>query len=232
MEPTIKNSIKRLTSPANKSGTIREQVVPKPVKKHGIVITKHAKYQTKTIWQRGYRMVTYRYQPLELKFKNVMINDTNQDYCGGWFMRELDNSNKGLLQRVLSGQKPMAVITARDENDLLSLIPLIDTTRFDHELKPPRFLCERDDGSKIFMSDLMVSIKGKFKDLFALETLRQDYANAGILIDIDEAGERELKDYFDEWDAQDDNDVKLWETGLILGYPVENTISISRCGVC
>ncbi len=196
-------------------------------KKHGVLITKHKKYQTKKIWQNGYRMVTYMYQPFGLKFKNKMINDNNQHHCGGWTWQELDNSHSGELNRVLIGLKPMAAIFAWKKEELDDLIKLIDLNKFDYNEK----IRYNQDGT-ILSYYIIVSCKGKMKDLFDLDLLQQDYLDNGIEININLVKEKELKDYFNDWDHQDkDSKIEPWETGLILGYPIENTISIYKCGV-
>ena len=60
------------------------------------------------------------------------------------------------------------------------------------------------------------------KDLFVLKTLKEDYRNNGINIDVDKIKNKNLSDYL-YYDIEDN---ELWETGLILGYPIENTISL------
>ena len=70
------------------------------------------------------------------------------------------------------------------------------------------------------------------KDLFDLKTLQQDYLENGIQISITNVSIKKLSDYFDDYDAQNKNSkIEYWETGLIFGYPVENTISLYKDGI-
>jgi len=63
-------------------------------------------------------------------------------------------------------------------------------------------------------------------ELFDSDSLITDYKKSGIHINPDR--NKEIAYYFENdcWDGQDDNSTELWETGLILGYPIENTISL------
>lgn len=65
--------------------------------------------------------------------------------------------------------------------------------------------------------------KGKLGKLFDLKTLKEDYKRSGIDIDCDEVGHKKLSDFLKSWDVDKNPG---WLAGLILGYPVENTISL------
>jgi len=189
-------------------------------KKHGIILKKGKKHKTKRIYNNGYLMREYRNQPLSISFKNKMINDTNQHFCGGWTMSDLDSSNQALLERVLQGNKPMAEISAWKKEDLEFCDDLVDKRKYyvysDQYLLTGAFYT-------------LVAVKGKLKDLFDLQLLYETYKENGIDIDIEEHKNKTLKDFFSDWDAQDpDSEIDYWVTGLILGYPIENTISIYR----
>jgi hypothetical protein len=64
-------------------------------------------------------------------------------------------------------------------------------------------------------------------DIGDLGALRADYADVpGLGLDLGEferVADRKLSSFFGGWDSPP---LPLWLTGLILGYPVENTISI------
>lgn len=189
-------------------------------KKHGII---RKKYQSKMIFNQGYRLVNYDYQPLSIEFKNEMVNDMNQHFCGGWSLTDVDLSNEALLERVLQGNKPMAVISAWKKEDLEFITGRVDDTKYysasgQYELTGAFYT--------------IVAVKGKLKDLFDLPLLFRTYKENDIHIDIEEHENKTLKDFFSDWDAQDaDSEIDTWVTGLILGYPIENTISIYRNGV-
>lgn len=190
------------------------------MKKHGIFLKKGKKYQTKRIYNNGYLMRKYRNQPLNMPFSNKMINDTNQHFCGGWTMSDLDSSNQALLDRVLKGNKPMAVISAWKKEDLEFCDGLVDKRKFYSYSGQYKV-------TNAFYT--IVAVKGKLKDLFDLQSLFVTYKENDIYIDIEEHKNKTLKDFFNDWDAQDDDsEIEYWVTGLILGYPIENTISIYR----
>jgi hypothetical protein len=70
----------------------------------------------------------------------------------------------------------------------------------------------------------------RVRDIGDLELLKLDYADAfpaaanEISAEVEHFADRRLKSFFGRrWDAED---CPLWLTGLILGYPVENSISL------
>jgi len=137
-------------------------------------------------------------------------------------MSDLDLSNDALLKRLLEGKKPLAIISEWKKKDLQKYHEKIDIEKYD---------LETFEYKKTGASYLAIAPKGKIKDFFDLETLRKDYRDNGIDIDITEVGERSISYYFDDWDAQNGGKIELWLTGLLLGYPIENTMSIYKGGV-
>jgi hypothetical protein len=193
------------------------------MKKHGIILDKGKKYQTKKIYNNGYLMVKYLNQPLSIQFESKMVNDINQHYAGGWSIAGLDLSNKALLNRVLQGEKPMGVISECKKQGLEVYDSLVDKRCFYSK-------AFKYKNSNAF--HLIVATKGKIKDLFDLNILYETYLENGISINVEKYKDKTLKDFFNDWDAQDeDSNIDYWLTGLILGYPIENTISIYREGV-
>lgn len=184
-------------------------------KLHG-VITKYIKYNntiTKKIMNNGYCMRTYKNCPPTLKFKSEMISDDNQNFCGGWTMSNFDSSNNALFDRCWKGLKPMGVIYTKD----YKVYNQIKSSPFNvSELFLP---------NKMGYNHFCFANEGTFNELFDLDSLYQDYSNAGIKIDLSLINGKELKDFFDKWDSPPN---ELWITGLILGYPIENTISIYK----
>lgn len=190
-------------------------------KKHGVYIEKGKKYQTKKIYNNGYLMIKYLYQPLHINFKNKMVNDENQNFCGGWSMGKENLSDEMLFTRTIKGVKPLSVIYGNKIQDLRKFI--------DFKINKSKFYRKFSGGHR---PCLLIAPKGKMKDLFDLETLKEDYSHNEIDIDITKVKNKTLLDYFWDWDAQDkDSKIKYWETGLILGYPIENTISLYNGGV-
>lgn len=73
--------------------------------------------------------------------------------------------------------------------------------------------------------EVVFGVQGKLCEIFDLEQLKKDYAYfRDIVEDIESKKDRNLSDYAYCWDI--DEGAELWETGLILGYPIENTISL------
>ncbi len=193
------------------------------MKKHGIYIEKHRKTQTKKIYNEDYLLVRYLYQPHQTSFKNKMVNDINQHFCGAWSIRGLALTDDALLARVLAGDKPMAVLSEKSKARFCKYYKKINQLCFDSAIVY---------NSQSQFYHFLIAVKGKMKDLFDLPTLQKDYEDCGIKISISAASEKSLKDYFSDWDAGDiGSETALWETGLILGYPIENTISLYKNGV-
>lgn len=196
-------------------------------KKHGVIVTAGKTHNTKTIWNRGHRMITYRRQPRRIRFKSKMVNDKNQHLCGGWSFAGLENNNLWIERQLIAGRKPLGVMffwkqELEDGEDIacaerLRAAGLVVRTG-------PGFV----DGTRIVegCQDIRVSEIGDMGDLIA------DYIESGAIPeeDIDDLcaefnrySPRKLKSFMGKkWDA-DHN--PLWVTGLILGYPIENTIS-------
>jgi hypothetical protein len=188
-------------------------------KQHGI-ITKHIKYNntiTKKVMNNGYCMRTYKNCPTSLKFKSEMVNDLNQDFCGGWTLGDV--SDKELIRRVINGLKPMGVIYGKE--------PKLSNLKHENfgycSLDISDIYSQNEHGYNYFA----FGQKGSLFELFDLESLKQDYLDTGIDIseEVDSVKDKQLSYFFDKWDTPENY---LWCTGLILGYPIENTISIYK----
>lgn len=194
-------------------------------KKHGVIVTVGGRFNTKTIWNRGYRMITYRRQPRRIRFRSKMVSDKNQHLCGGWRYAGLENDNRWIERQLIAGRKPLgAMVFWGEQVDAGEDIACAERLRAAGLVvrTGPGFI----PGHRIVEAchDIRVGDIGDIGELFA------DYVEALI-----PAYEDELRDEFNrycrrrlrsflgkKWDA-DRN--PLWLTGLILGYPVENTIS-------
>jgi len=188
-------------------------------KQHGI-ITKHIKYNntiTKKVMNNGYCMRTYKNCPVSLKFKSDMSSDDNQHFCGGWTMGDFDSSDKELVRRVVNGLKPMGVIYGKEPKLSNFIQEKLSYSNLDiSEIYPPN-----EHGYSYFA----FAQRGTLSELFDLESLNQDYWDAGFDIseEVNGLADCELSYFFDKWDIPENY---LWCTGLLLGYPIENTISI------
>jgi hypothetical protein len=190
-------------------------------KKHGVIVTVGRQHNTKTIWNRGYRMITYRKQPSRIRFRSKMVNDKNQHLCGGWQLDSLKNTNLQIERQLIGGRKPLGIMCfwadksageARECARRLRAAGLIVKTS------------NRGDMIDVeACRDIYVGDIGDLGDLIC------DYVEAGIYDgddlcrEINLNSDRKLKSFLGRrWDTEHN---PLWLTGLILGYPVENTIS-------
>ena len=193
--------------------------------KHGVHIRGHKNWNTKTVYNNGHVMRIYRRQPKVIRFQSPMVNDFNQHLCGGWSMKEINDEKEATLQQLLAGRKPLACICfwpdrhadAVEAQDRLVAAGLVTDLR------------RRDMQSYYFdhIWDLTGCHDMQVKDIGDLKALRDDYAQVFDL-ELEEAevipfADHKLYTFFDEWDSPP---LPLRLTGLILGYPVENTISL------
>lgn len=192
-----------------------------PKKKHGIYIIEHRDWNTKQVWANGHLVMTYRRQPKQLRFRSPMVNDANQDLCGGWHVHDWDfDENAEIVQRVMAGLKPFGVAHALDAAEAARLQRAarargFDTKVFDHWQPGQR--------------NLAVAQPATLRELFDLDALLADYiannvAHPDALRDeFATYADHRLIDFAETYD-----DAPMWVTGLVLGYPVENTISLYR----
>jgi len=182
-----------------------------------IKIIEHKNWNTKKVYDKSgkYLVITYFRCPKHLLFKNKMVNDTNQNLCGGWAY--FKDNNAEIWKRVKKGLKPMGTLHFWAKNEAEALAMFKDIKK---EGKKFHSQYEKSDDR----ITILVSVRGKMKDLFDLDSLIQDYAN--IDIDLDEeiraVANMEINKFFENWDNE------IWLTGLILGYPIENTMACER----
>ena len=194
-------------------------------KKHGVIVTVGVRHNTKTVWNRGYRMITYRKQPRRIRFKSKMVNDKNQHLCGGWSFAGLENENRWIERQLIAGRKPLgAMVFWGNGLDGAEDIACAERLRSAGLVvrTGPGFVA----GTRIVEAchDIKIEDIGDISELFA------DYAQALIPAYEDELRDefnryrgRKLKSFLGKkWDTEHN---PLWVTGLILGYPIENTIS-------
>jgi len=206
------------------SGAVVKYAFPKP---DGVRVIEHKSWNTKQVWANGCLQMTYRRQPKKIYFKSRMVNDENQDLCGGWHRRGHDGNrrdeNAEVLHRVADGLKPLGIAHAVESEAEVE--------------RCSRDLSERGLDVKIEKHfwkgwNVVAAQKGTLRELFDLAALTRDYVHSGTLSEAYMAqsirlyADRRLIDFAENYDWQDGKDVPLWVTGLILGYPVENTISL------
>jgi hypothetical protein len=190
-------------------------------KKHGIYVTEHKRWNTKEIFNNGYRMIRYGHQPKLIRFRSPMVNDFNQHLCGGWSMFDIPDKSKATFDQLVTGRKPLCDIVYWYEAQTLVMRSEFEKRGF------PTYFDSRHLHGDRFVYRVTACHRGTLEKLFDLDALLLDYESS--VSGVDFAGEMwayrswELQDFLVNWDTPA---VPLWVTGLILGYPVENTISI------
>lgn len=204
---SLKNKIKQ--------GLRKYEVVPINygfdfIDKHGIILDSDNKY----IINDGYITMKYEDVPC-IDYVHDMINDTNQHFCGGWSMGGVDTSDDALFIRVIDGLKPMGIIYG-DEEKLTKYINRLPNG-FDYEIYNAKYGNQK---CLVFGSDKSIS------EVFDLESIFDEYvSHLNMEIDVFGICNKKFKEFFTNYD-----DVDAWLTGLLLGYPIENTISLYRMG--
>lgn len=197
-------------------------------KKHGVIVATGKQFKTKTIWNRGHRMVTYRKQPLRIRFKSRMVNDANQNLCGGWFMDGAtgDTINREIEKRLIAGRKPLGIMVFWEED-------ATEAKACAARLKAAGLVVRTSTGWRHGQRIVEACHDIRIGEIGDMGDLIKDYIESGAIPEgsIDSLctefkifSRRKLKSFLgDNWDNRS---CPEWLTGLILGYPVENTISI------
>ncbi|HYW80331.1 MAG TPA: hypothetical protein VE890_12175 [Thermoguttaceae bacterium] len=194
--------------------------------KHGIYITEHKHWNTKEIFNAGRRMARYGHQPKTLRFRSPMVNDFNQHLCGGWTMLDIPDEKQATVNRVIDGTKPFGDLRycEEDQDEAIAAKAQLDQNGLPTRLesRPPEFY-----QGETAVYGLTFCRHGTLADLFDLNALALDYRSnvpdEDIETEIETYRRRTLQSFFGNWEVPA---VPRWLTGLLLGYPVENTISI------
>jgi hypothetical protein len=193
--------------------------------KHGVHVREHRHWNTKTVYNNGHVMRVYRRQPKAIRFRSPMVNDFNQHLCGGWSMSDIKDEREATVQQLMAGKKPFACITYwhNQEAAALEAQRRLDGAGLVTDLRRRAFQGFQFD----HVWDLLACQDVRVRDIGDLRALRDDYAEVfkrGLeKEEIMTFADTALSSFFDGWDSPP---LPLWLTGLILGYPVENTISL------
>ena len=193
--------------------------------KHGVHIREHKHWNTKTVYNNGHVMRIYRRQPKVIRFSSPMVNDFNQHLCGGWSLSGIGDEREATVNQLIQRRKPFASITYwHDQSDraLKDRERLEDAGLVAHLRRRPwqGWNCDH-------VWDVLACQDMQVRDIGDLDDLRKDYApiiNMGLdHEEFDSFADVPLTTFFEGWDSPP---LPLWLTGLILGYPIENTISL------
>jgi hypothetical protein len=176
----------------------------------------YTKKGDKQIRNGKYVLLTYKNIPRDIQFKHPTINDYNQLLCGGFcFLPDIEFEE---VDRVVLGLKPVGISSTRE------LQKAQDKTK---EIINKGFLCSFEKSKFNEFYFVTASPKGKLKDFFPdLEILAQDYERHNLKFwanIIRDCKELDFKVFHDNYNP-DESPTCI--TGLILGYPIENTISL------
>jgi hypothetical protein len=163
----------------------------------------------------------------EIRFRSPLVNEENQRFA--W-----SGSKEEQVGRVLEGKKPMAVALFKDSEEAGKFIKKVKREGRSIGTEVVASLMTGMGYDKTY-TQVVIANKGRLEQLFDLDTLLGDYVEA-----LGPKLERELARQFENfksttllsfsagWDVEH---VPPWVTGLILGYPVEETMGNFYYGV-
>jgi hypothetical protein len=180
----------------------------------------------------------YRRIPKEpLSFRSNMNNDENQELCGGWYPRWVMEYPGGydaaIIDRVRLGLKPLGIVHSRNRGDAKKVFELNAGMCRHSEMVSRHVMIPDDDFVRRKVRWNYTAFwneDGRLSDIFDFDALVEDYARYApeegkLMIAF---RDYTLGDFVRRWDVWDGIPASI--TGLILGYPVANTISLDLEG--
>lgn len=197
-------------------------IAKKPMPRGGVEVTRHKGWNTKRYYtSTGYLARTYRRVPKRVRFKSKMVNDANQHLCGGWGYFSGAESDV-IEQQLVAGRKPLgemldwskAAADARAKRlRAAGLVARVSRNRF----------CD-DTWNVEACHDIRVQDIGDLGKLIGDYTASIPAFTPEFHDEFMQYGSRRLSSFLGrKWDI---GDCPPWLTGLLLGYPVENTIAL------
>lgn len=167
----------------------------------------------KQIRKGKYVYMIYKNARKDFKFKHKSVNDYNQHLCGGWFV--YDHPKFEEVDRVASGLKPVGISCSRDKS--------LTEAKKEELLLQGIFATTHTYNNLYFVT---ASPYGTLQEYFGdLDILADDYEKHNLKYCA-----RDIRKYRDINFSEFHNDKFDIEhhpqciTGLILGYPIENTM--------
>lgn len=218
---------------------------PREESELAVLRTQEATHDSKSISIAGALVHRYTPVPRTLNFHSDLVNDRNQDLCGGWDpCIGPGDSDATLIQRVLDGRKPMGegiwTFDPAEQNNLesrsgmrhasyLRTVERVTASGLPFHVSE---LTRSENGS--LRGTILVARPGTFDELFDLQSLAADYVSAWpggkAMIERDmadihgkpliEVGSPTAPPRMDRWSS-----VSTPIRGLALGYPIENTLA-------
>lgn len=200
----------------------------------GIIIKEHKRWNTKQVWVHGYLAMQYRRVPKRVSFASPMVNDENQDLCGGIPRHERPREMAVIVDRVLSGLKPLGSTVFPGMDAAGPSIDQVAMSGLPYSVYAVQG--HQPYGSTEPWIFVEVCQSGTLRDLFDLRAVTAAYSRSGVSHHVIDEIRGELPDFADRTLASffgrfDTNCNPAWVTGLVLGYPIENTIACYYGGV-
>lgn len=167
---------------------------------------------------KGHIIKRYRNIPRNINFRHAMVNDYNQHLSGAWSVYKHYDFEE--VDRVMRGLKPIGDSISYNFRAIKDKM---------WELRNKGYIAtysQQRIGSTILYI-LTASPKGKLGEFFDMETLATEYERQGF-------SGKSIRDHSDV-NFEKFHNIKYNSgfypveiVGLVLGYPIENTISIIR----
>jgi len=195
----------------------------KPAPKGGVLVEEHKAWNTKKYYTfSGHLARTYRRVPKRVKFKSKMVNDANQHLCGGWSYFGYEDESDTIERQLVAGRKPLGSMSdwSRQEADARAkrlrkagLVAAVSRNKFIDGLWNVEACHDITVGEIGNLGNLLHDYGTEMPAIF------------GEIRGAIEAAENCRLTAFlgGRWET-----AHPCVTGLILGYPIENTISLCR----
>lgn len=165
----------------------------------------------------GYVLRRYSNIPKKIKFSHSAVNDYNQHLCGGWEVYPYKQFEE--LDRVIAGLKPLGVCYSNN---------LVQVKKKVKKLSKKGFLATYIKHPEIEGEYIITaSVSGTLGDYFDMDTLANDYENYEMdSEEIIQYKDREFLEFHYDTEMMDKHPIEI--IGLIFGYPIENTMVMTR----
>ena len=188
---------------------------------------RNKQYVTKSDPKYIYRSYYRAVRPESINFRHKMINDFNQNLCGGWFSGSLSPFEP--IYRVLAGLKPLGVMSFKSspqtDQEVRRCIQLAPDSMIYSLVDHPHNV-----GWKLFTLSQSGPLVNFFSEIGIL-ILVSDYNKRGLSAEASALyrdivhGNVSFDDFHEgHFDYSAGHSLSL--VGLVLGYPIENTISL------
>lgn len=207
--------------------------------RNGVYLQTFKRTEAKRYIQNGNVFGLFRYPKIIHAFHSPLLNDYNQQLCGGWYWKyredgstraPFESNSDIILQRVINGAKPLGGLVGWDDQKE----KIVDWKKQIARAGLGLFCYQ--EGIK---TTLIVCRQGILDELFNFDNLIADYValdqstrpgvlgNPATIIKMFNSIRRDtLEKYlrFDHLHPHSTFDYIV--TGLILGYPIENTYAV------